>query len=97
MSEFVLGEAVRVSAEFRNAAGTVADPTSVFFKHRNPEGTITPLVYPTDAQLVKDSTGNYHVDIDANIAGTWHWRFYATGTGKTANEGNFTVGDSVFD
>lgn len=97
MSDFVLGEAVRVSAEFRNAAGVVADPSAVLFKYRDPEGTITPLVYGTDAALVKDSTGNYHVDIDANMAGTWNWRFYATGTGQTANEGTFTVGESVFD
>lgn len=97
MSDFVLGEAVRVAAVFRNAAGTVADPTAVLFKYRDPAGAITPLAYPTDVALVKDSTGNYHVDIDASMAGTWNWRFYATGTGKTANEGSFTVGESVFD
>lgn len=94
---FSMGEIVRVSAIFTNTAGAVADPTSVFFKYRNPGGTITSLTYGVDAALVKDSTGNYHVDIDANDDGPWWWRFYSTGTGQTAEEGKFAVARSVFD
>jgi uncharacterized protein YfaS (alpha-2-macroglobulin family) len=96
MSDFVLGELVRVSGAFTNAAGAAADPTAVRMKYKDPEGAITSLLYGTDVALVKDTTGSYHVDIDANQPGTWNWRFYATGTGQTADEGSFTVSESEF-
>ncbi len=86
-----LGDLVRVSGAFRNAAGTLIDPSTVGFEFRKPDGTITSYVYPTHAQLVKDATGTYHVDIDANAAGTWRWRWESTGTGQAAEEGAFIV------
>lgn len=90
------GQVVRVSALFENAAGTDLDPTAVLMKYKDPSGNITSLVYLTDAELVKDSTGNYHVDIDADESGAWYYRFYSTGTGQTANEGSFQVDVSNF-
>lgn len=91
MSDFVLGELVRVSAAFTNLVGAAADPAAVRFKYKDPEGAATSLVYGVDAALVRDSEGNFHVDIDANQPGTWKWKFYATGTGQTADTGSFTV------
>lgn len=97
MSDFVVGELVRVSGAFTNAAGAAADPTGVGFKYKDPEGSLTAYVYGVGVQLARASAGNFYVDIDANQVGTWHWRFYATGTGQTADEGSFTVGESEFD
>jgi hypothetical protein len=94
--DYILGEAVRVASEFTNSAEVVADPDAVFFKYRDPEGLITTLEYPDDAELVRDEIGNYHVDIELTIPGTWLWRSYATGTGRTATEGSFTVAPSEF-
>jgi hypothetical protein len=91
-----LGDLVRVSAAWTNAAGTAIDPTAVFAKYKDPSGSTTTLTYGTDLALVKDSTGNYHVDIDANEAGTWRYRFYSTGTGQGAEEGNFYVSAGSF-
>ena len=91
MSDFTVGELVRVTGAFTNAAGAAADPTAVLFKFKNSEGTITAYTYGVDGALVKDSTGNYHVDININQAGTWKWYFYSTGTGQAAEKGSFTV------
>lgn len=90
-----LGDLVRVSGAFRNAAGTLIDPTTVGFEFRGPTGAVTRYAYPADPQLAKDSTGNYHVDIDASAAGTWHWRWESTGTGQAAEEGAFVVRESA--
>lgn len=81
-----VGDLVRISATWTNAAGTAIDPTAVLAQYRDPGGTTTSLVYGVDAALVKDSTGNYHVDVDADEAGWWHYRFYSTGTGQAAAE-----------
>ena len=95
-NEYALGTNVTVSAIFKNASGVAADPTNVFFSFKDPEGAQTDLTYGVDVEVVKDSVGNYHADIDADMPGTWHYRFYATGTGKASDEGSFTVSRSNF-
>jgi uncharacterized protein YfaS (alpha-2-macroglobulin family) len=96
INEYALGTNVTVSAIFKTALGVAADPTAVFFSVKDPEGTQSDLTYGDDVEVVKDSTGHYHVDVDANIAGTWLYRFFSTGTGKAAAEGSFTVSPSNF-
>jgi hypothetical protein len=86
MNPYNKGDLVRVSAAFTNAAGTAVDPTAVYAQYRSPNGTLTTLVYVTDEELVKDSTGNYHVDISADQAGYYSYRFYSTGTGQAASD-----------
>lgn len=89
-NHYSVGNLVRVSAVFKDAAGTAIDPTTVGFKVRRPDtGAVTTYVYGTDAQLVKDSVGNYHVDVSADATGEWPYRFYSTGTGQAAQESSF--------
>jgi hypothetical protein len=90
------GDVVRCSGAFTNSAGTAIDPTAVLFTFIDPAGTSTTYTYGVDAALAKDSTGNYHVDVNADAEGIYHWRMYSTGTGKAAAEGEFVVTSSVF-
>ena len=85
------GDLVRVSAAFTTAAGAALDPTVVKCQVQTPAGTATTYTYGTDAALVKDSTGAYHLDIDAATSGEWCYRWYSTGTGQAAAEGRFSV------
>lgn len=90
MATFDKGQLVRVSAEFQNpSTGADVDPTTVKFDWRVGTGTVTTYTYPTT--IVKDSVGNYHVDIDASTVGTYYWRFYGTGSNQAADEGSFEV------
>jgi len=91
MASYDLGDVVRQTGSFTNSAGAAADPTGVTFSYTDPAGTTTSLVYPTDAALVKDSTGVYHVDITASTEGIWRWRWLSTGTGAASTEGQFAV------
>ncbi len=90
------GDAVRCSAAFTTSAGVAADPTAVYFQFRTPGGTTTTYTYGVDASLVKSSTGNYYVDVNANAVGQWAYRFYSTGTGQSADEDIFTVAETLF-
>lgn len=72
------------------------DPTTVRFRYRRDAGAITTLVYGTDPEVVKDGTGRYHVELDLNAAGTWHYRFEGTGTHQAAAERSLTVRASSF-
>ena len=96
MNQYSKGDLVRCSAAFATSAGAATDPTSVRFQVRNPAGTTTEYVYGTDAQLVRSSAGSFYVDVNANMVGTWRYRFYSTGTGQAADEGAFKVKDSWF-
>lgn len=91
-----VGDLVRVSATWTNAAGTATDPTAVFVDYKDPAGDITTLTYGTDPELHKVSAGVYYTDIDADQAGHWHYRFYSTGTGQAANNGTFRVKPNIF-
>lgn len=96
MNVYDKGDLLRCSGTFTDADGIAQDPTAVFFKYKTPAGTTITYTYGTDDELVKDSNGNYHVDLDLDEVGTWSYRFYSTGTGQAAAEGQFFVQQTEF-
>lgn len=90
------GDLRRISATFKNSAGVATDPTAVSFKYTKPSGTTTTLVYGVDGALVKDSTGNYHVDLSLTERGRWFYRWIGTGTVEEVDEGEFEVFSGAF-
>ena len=90
------GDLVRCSGAFTDAAGDACDPTGVVFKFQDPSGNETTYTYGTDSELVKDSVGNYHVDVDTDEVGYWYYRFEGTGTGQAAGEASFIVRETEF-
>lgn len=93
---YQVGDLIRISAAWTNAAGSALDPAVVIAKYKDPAGTVTTYTYGTDVELEKDETGNYHVDIDINASGWWQYRFYSTGEGQGASEDKFYVEVSRF-
>jgi hypothetical protein len=85
------GAEVRCEGTFTDADGVAQDPTAVFFKVKDPGGNLTSYEYGVDAELVKSATGIYYADVDIDEAGIWPYRFYATGTGQSAEEAFFRV------
>lgn len=85
------GDLRRIQATFKNISGTDTDPTTVTFKLRDPNGTVTTYLYGTDAELVKSATGIYYVDYTILYDGQHFYRFEGTGTVISAEEGDFMV------
>lgn len=50
-----------LTVTFTDENDVATDPGVVRFKMREPDGTVTNYLYGTDSQVVKDSTGVYHV------------------------------------
>lgn len=96
MNSYNFGDLVRIAGAFATAAGTATDPGTVTVYYRPQGGTVTTLVYGVDGAVVKASTGNYYVDISANVAGIWHYSFRGTGSGQSADEHYFEVTPSNF-
>lgn len=89
-----LGDLVRVYTEtpFTNADTDAAiDPDVVKVSVRDPAGDVTTYVYGTDDEVVRNGTGDYEMNIDADQAGTWFYRFWSTGDGQAAEERKFVV------
>lgn len=96
INTYDLGDKVRISGQFTDADGTAFDPAAVFVKVKDPSGNVGTYTYGEDEELIKDAAGSYHLDVDADEAGTWHWQMTATGTGQAAAEDAFYVKASVF-
>ena len=96
MNSYDKGDTVRCTGTFTDSDGNEQDPSAVFFEFNTPAGVNTEHQYGVDAELVKSATGVYYVDIDANAAGIWAYRFYATGSGKAASENKFAVKETDF-
>ena len=84
------GQKVRCSVDFK-VNGVLTDPTTVTCKVKDPSGTVTTYVYGTDAALVKDAVGQYHVDVITDEKAEWNFRFEGTGTCTAVEEQAFNV------
>lgn len=94
MNEYVPGNVVRCSVTFTDSVGAALDPTTVSCTVTAPETLPVTYVYGTDVELVKDSVGNYHIDLTANTQGIWYYRFFSTGIGTAAFEDKFGISES---
>ena len=91
---YTIGQLVHCSAEFQayiNSVLTYVDPDVVMFKYKRPGLDPVTYVYGIDAELVKTDVGKYYVDLDAQHAGTWYYKFWSTGDYQAAQQAEFTV------
>lgn len=94
MLHFDIGNTLTCSVTFTDD-GVLEDPASVTFAFKKPDDTTTTLAYGTDIEVVKDSVGKYHVDLEPGAAegGNWRWRWEGP---ESAAEGEFYVRPSAF-
>lgn len=95
MGYYDIGDLVRLSGVFTDAAGADHDPTEVYCQYTDPSGNVTTLHYGVDIALVRDSEGHYHIDVNVDEAGRWPYRWYATGTGQSAGTARLVVRDNA--
>ena len=53
LTNYIVGDAPRLTGTFKNSAGLASDPTGITFKIKEPDGASTTYTYGTDAQLVR--------------------------------------------
>lgn len=94
VSLYNIGDLLRLQVTFTDINGSLADPTSITLKIKNPVGTVTTYTYP--AQVLKSSTGVYYFDYAVVASGTHYFNWAGTGAYTAADEGSFTVITSVF-
>ena len=90
INRYVEGSQVRTSVTFR-VGTTPVDPGDVFVDVRPPSGMVASYKHGIDLELVKDGVGNYHLDIDADAPGDWHYWWHSGAPNKAAAKGRFTA------
>ncbi len=95
ISNIDIGDRVRFSVVIEvDSAAT--NPTNLAFKWKVPGAVAITKTYPADAEVVQDSTGNFHIDKDITESGTHPYKWEATGTAVGAEEDLIRVKESVF-
>lgn len=103
LTEYDIGDIVRLQCLFETAAGTDTDPPAVLCKVEDSEGTETTYTYGVDTNVVrKDSTGNYSCYVAPTTPGLWTYKWFAVDANAAlyqkvqgAEEGNFLVRQTV--
>lgn len=90
MNYYKLGQKVRMVGTFK-VNGVLTDPTTVTCKVMDPSKNVSTYVYGTNNELVKDSTGVYHVDVVTDEKKQWSFRFEGTGACVAVDEDDFGV------
>ena len=83
-----VGDLRRIAGAW-TVATVATDPTTITFHMREPDGVVTTYIHGTDVALVKDSTGNYHVDWTLAKVGRHRYRWVGTGSAAEADTGEF--------
>ena len=88
---FDVGDLVRSSLVIK-VASVLTDPGGLTFQLKDSsDGTVSTFTLGVDAELVKDSTGNYHIDNSITESGIHQYRWASTGTAQGAEEGSYGV------
>lgn len=95
-NSYDVGDRVRIYSNFATPARVDTDPGTIVCKYVDPSGNVTTKTYGSDAEVVKDSTGRFHLDIDVDEAGTWTYRWNGTGAVVAAGEQTFVARETVF-
>jgi hypothetical protein len=91
MNSYPNGATIRFSAVLR-LNGVLTDPATLTFKtYEAADGTITSHVYGTDATLIKDDVGLYHINAALSKSGAVVYRWVATGTPAGVAENSLTI------
>ncbi len=72
---YVLGDYIVVTITWKDTLGAALDPSAVKANILKPDGTKDPLVFPTDSELTKISTGVYRLRYLTDQSGPWTIKF----------------------
>jgi len=96
MATYDIGDIARLKVIFATPDGNAVDPSVIKFRVKNPNREITFYEYGVDAEILKDSTGTYHLDLFLDRPGTWYYRMEGLESNRGAGEKSLTVRESQF-
>lgn len=90
VSQYDIGDVVRLTGTFRSTAGVLTDPTKVTIKYEDPSANVVTIT-STAGSVFHPSTGVFYTDVVIDEAGVWEYRIYSTGLITSSTEDWFRV------
>ena len=90
---FISGDTLRFSVDFQIAENFL-DPTDVFVKFRDPNNSVTIVVFtgvPIEGGIFRESDGKYYIDKTVSLPGEWWIRWEGVGIVNGVEERSFRV------
>jgi hypothetical protein len=97
MNLYEIGTPVILRASFKNAAGEGVDPSALKVSVKDPIGAETEFTFGTDAEVIKESEGNYRMRVDPALQGVWVAKWLGTGANAGAKTDKFQMVEDFFD
>lgn len=91
MPKIDIGDLVHLAVTYKTSAGAFVDPTSIVFQIKLPSEAKIVYTYLLTADIVRASTGSYHVDYLVIESGKHYFKWAGTGAAYAAEESSFTV------
>lgn len=89
--KYFYGQRVSVEVMFKYR-GALVDPSVVVFKYKKPTAlAAVVLQYGVNGEVVRDSIGRYHVEVNLDDAGFMPYRFEALGSYQGAFQNKLKV------
>lgn len=85
---YTVGQTVRLTVNFSDAAGIALDPASVTLRVKDPSQAVAS--YGLGSGLVKDAVGAFHADITTVLSGAHLYRWEGSTPGCAAESLFFT-------
>ena len=74
---------------------TPADPSTMMFLVKNPNGSVATYAFgAAGASVVRTATGAYFKDLTVDVVGSWFYRSYGTGGVQASEEWSFLCAPS---
>lgn len=95
---FPLGSLIHIRGSFADATPAPIDPDDVYFHISGPNLAATTYKYGVDPELFKTEAGEYYIDWNCSVAGTYYCKWYSSGVGQAAtSDFSFIVSASKFE
>lgn len=93
MKTIYAGTRVRISCVLSplTSPDVPADPASVTCEVTSPSGVVNVTHWPADPEIVHESAGKFHLDVEASSAGVWKYRWSSIGGVQAVSRGEFKV------
>lgn len=91
MAQYDIGDSNLISVNFTDKDGTSVDPTLVILRMKPPLSVTVEYTYPGNGQIIKDSTGKYHINYPITLSGVYYGKWAGTGAVVGVEEFSFTV------
>ena len=90
VNAYHVNQLVRLTATL-TVSGVATDPATLTIRVKDPTGAEVVYTLVSNPALVKDSVGNYHIDITVGIAGLWSYHLESTGAVQASDDEQFVV------